>query len=214
MPIELDYKPGMCTLMGGRQLEHFSNRVYEAAAHRVVSYGPGQLKLGESPPSKTKELKESLQRFKQNPKSTAKAIFKKFRNNSSHSKAESTIPNRTVRKESKEGNPYRYSIVFVLRADSDVPMNYASLSSKVCGDVTYRDTDPSTPKTAGELFDRIRKAHFNVNTYVDEREKQKQELAQKKDKHTQAADHTLANQHPLITADEDFEPPPHPPPGR
>ncbi|KAE9992282.1 hypothetical protein EG327_009543 [Venturia inaequalis] len=160
IPIETIFKPGMCTIMAGRQLEDFSNHIFEAAAHRVVSYGPKQPKLGTTP-SKTKEfLKPLLGRFNrfQKPK-------------------------------------YRYSIVFILRADKSVKLDYEALSSPVTGDVTSK---VDGPRTAGELFEKIRKAHFNVNTQVQDRERQKEQLkaVPKLDK----------------AEEEEFEPPPYPPP--
>jgi hypothetical protein len=194
IPIETGYTTGMCTLMAGRQLEHFSNKIYEAAPHRVVSYGPNQPMIGgtHTPPSKTKKI---LDKFRRKPKEQPPA--------------------------------YRYSIVFVLRADSDVRLNYSLLSGSVCGDVTWRAGE-GAPETAGELFERIRKAHFNVNTHVDKREKQKQKLTeiQKHEEsmkegvkkyqaaHADESNRKIERQHPLIRSSEDFDfaPPPHPPP--
>lgn len=160
IPLETGFNPGMCTIMAGRQLEHFSNHIYEAAAHRVVSYGPKQPKLGATP-SKAKELLGSLL-----------GRFDRFRK-----------------------PKYRYSIVFILRADKAVTIDYESLSSPVTGDVTSK---ADGPRTAGELFEKIRKAHFNVNTQVQVRERQKEQLKSV----------------PKIgkAEEEEFKPPPHPPP--
>jgi hypothetical protein len=186
-PIETRYQPGMCTLMAGRQLEHFSNKVYEAARHRVMSYGPQQPEIGACDTPRSK-MKKAFDKLRKTPKTLAK---------------------------------YRYSIVFVLRADRDVQIDYKDLSSAVCGDVTWRG-GKGAPQTAGELFDRIRKAHFNVNTHVDEREKQKQELTEKKhaEEGVNKCDiaygdeirRTTAKQHRIVRYSEEFEPPPHPPP--
>jgi hypothetical protein len=67
---------------------------------------------------------------------------------------------------------YRYSIVFVLRAHEAVPVNYSILESP---GLTFDENDKEA-KTAGELFRRIRKAHYNINTGISERDKQKQKL--------------------------------------
>ena len=219
MPVERSYRKGMCTLMGGRQLEHFSNNVYEAAAHRVVSYGPDELKLDES-------LGDPPISYRKEIKSMTKAIVKKFK----RKPTADTIP----KSPKKPTNAYRYSMVFVLRADRDVQLNYASISSPVCGDVTYKAEKKGAPTTAGELFDNIRKAHFNVNTQVEEREKQKQELTVQKNHAGVEEQAERARAHgvgqsditngiarvvaPITRSCEDneddteFSPPPHPPP--
>lgn len=163
IPIETSFKPGMCTIMAGRQLEHLSNHSYEAAAHRVVSYGPKQPKLG-STPSKAKELLQPLL-----------GRFNRF-----------------------QKPKYRYSIVFILRADKSVKIDYEALSSPVTGDVA---TKTDGPRTAGELFEKIRKAHFNVNTQVQDRDRQKEQL-KAMPKMNKAEE------------EEVFEPPPHPPPAK
>ncbi|QDS77593.1 hypothetical protein FKW77_001815 [Venturia effusa] len=164
LPIETSFKPGMCTIMAGRQLEHFTNHIYEAAAHRVVSYGPQQPKLG-AHPSKMKQILRSalspLDRL-QKPK-------------------------------------YRFSIVFILRADRSVPIDYEALSGPVTGDVGL---EREGPRTAGELFEVIRRAHFNVNTQVKDRERQKEQL-KKVPRVGQDGEETV-----------EFEPPAHPPPGK
>lgn len=162
IPLETSFKPGMCTIMAGRQLEHFSNHIYEAAAHRVVSYGPRQPKLGTTP-SMAKELVASLL-----------CQFKHF-----------------------QRPKYRYSIVFILRADESITIDYEALSSPVTGDIALK---ADGPKTAGELFEKIRKAHFNVNTQVQDRERQKEQLK--------------AVPKMGKAEEEEFEPPPHPPPNK
>ncbi|TID17992.1 hypothetical protein E2P81_ATG10961 [Venturia nashicola] len=161
LPVEASFKPGMCTIMAGRQLEYFSNHIYEAAAHRVVSYGPRQPKLGVHPSIGKEVLKTLLSRFNrvQKPK-------------------------------------YRYSLVFILRTDKSVTIDYGTLSSPVAGDMTLK---ADGPRTAGELLEKIRKAHFNVNTQVRDREAQKEKL-----KAVPKLDKTEDK--------EEFEPPPHSPP--
>jgi hypothetical protein len=67
---------------------------------------------------------------------------------------------------------YRYSIVFVLRAHEDVEVDYRLLESP---GFTF-DPKDMTAKTAGELFARIRKAHYNVNIGHEQREEQKRKL--------------------------------------
>jgi hypothetical protein len=67
---------------------------------------------------------------------------------------------------------YRYSIVFVLRAHESVPVDYSLLESP---GYVFDDKDKEA-RTAGELFRRIRKAHFNINTGIKERDEQKRKL--------------------------------------
>lgn len=188
LPIEFGYQWGMCTLMVGRQLEHFSNRVCEAAKHQVLSYGPKQRGLREKGPSKIMEFCYRIcARF-------TKPI----------TKAENQTPK------------YRYAVVFVLRADKDVPLDYELLSSPVCGDNTHKAADG--PKTAGELFTRIRKEHFNVNTQVRERERQKQLLAMPEVRDSKATIKTdnearvMAKNEAQLEEEVKYNPPPHPPP--
>lgn len=73
---------------------------------------------------------------------------------------------------------YRYSIVFVLRAHSPVPVNTDQLTTKITGSFP----NPLNGITAGQLYKAIHQAHFNINTGIEERNKQKKLLAAKKEK--------------------------------
>jgi isopenicillin N synthase-like dioxygenase len=74
---------------------------------------------------------------------------------------------------------YRHSLVFILRAHRDVPIDYTALTSRITG---AHPADRVNGETAGQLFDRIRGAHFNVNTTQEERLEQKRKLAESKQK--------------------------------
>jgi hypothetical protein len=87
--------------------------------------------------------------------------LRQLRNRLSFSK-----PNKPVKEK------YRYSIVFVLRAHEAVPVNYSLLESP---GYSFNESDKEA-QTAGELFRRIRKAHFNINTSLTERDEQKRKL--------------------------------------
>lgn len=67
---------------------------------------------------------------------------------------------------------YRYSIVFVLRAHERVPVDYTMLESP---GLLFEEKDKEA-KTAGELFKRIKKAHYNVNIGHELREEQKRRI--------------------------------------
>ncbi|KAF2004205.1 hypothetical protein P154DRAFT_552105 [Amniculicola lignicola CBS 123094] len=71
---------------------------------------------------------------------------------------------------------YRFSIVFVLRAHEPVVVNSSELETKITGKwaVPIRDV------TAGEMYDEIKSAHFNINIGVQEREAQRRKLDEKK----------------------------------
>ncbi len=71
---------------------------------------------------------------------------------------------------------YRYSIVFVLRAHSPIPVNTDNLTSSITGE--FRK--PRRETTAGDLFRDIHKAHFNINTGLQERNEQREKLAREK----------------------------------
>lgn len=75
-----------------------------------------------------------------------------------------------------EGKNYRYSIVFVLRAHSPVLVNTDHLTTPVTGE----HRDPIRDVTARELFRGIQSKHFNINTGLDERNEQRQKLAEKR----------------------------------
>ncbi|KAF2416428.1 Clavaminate synthase-like protein [Tothia fuscella] len=83
---------------------------------------------------------------------------------------------------STKGQPvekHRHSLVFILRAAQDVRIDYTALTSEITGP---HPPDRVNGETAGELFARIRKAHFNVNTTQKERLEQKKKLAVSKEK--------------------------------
>jgi hypothetical protein len=72
--------------------------------------------------------------------------------------------------------PYRYSIVFVLRAHSPIPVNTDTLTTAVTG----KFLRPLKGMTAGELFRNIQAGHFNINAGMEERDEQKRKLAERK----------------------------------
>jgi isopenicillin N synthase-like dioxygenase len=74
---------------------------------------------------------------------------------------------------------YRHSLVFILRAHRDVKIDYSALTSRITGP---HPPDRVNGETAGQLFERIRRAHFNVNTTHEERLEQKRKLAEEKEK--------------------------------
>jgi hypothetical protein len=69
-------------------------------------------------------------------------------------------------------------MVFVLRADEHVTIDYKSLSSAVTGwDMQKAVEKGKRRETRPDmLFERIRKAHYNINTHRPIREKQKKAL--------------------------------------
>ncbi|KIW04766.1 uncharacterized protein PV09_03957 [Verruconis gallopava] len=67
---------------------------------------------------------------------------------------------------------YRYSIVFVLRAHEPVHIDYPLLESP---GFSFEDEDQNI-RTAGELFQRLKRAHFNINIGIKEREQQKKKI--------------------------------------
>lgn len=71
---------------------------------------------------------------------------------------------------------YRYSIVFVLRAHSPVPVDTDKLTTTITGDFKT----PMRNIVAGDLFRDIRNSHYNINTTIEKRNEQRQKLAQKK----------------------------------
>ncbi|KAE9378036.1 Clavaminate synthase-like protein [Stipitochalara longipes BDJ] len=71
---------------------------------------------------------------------------------------------------------YRYSIVFVLRAHTPVPVNTDELTTPLTGIFSR----PLKDITAGELLRNIQAAHFNINAGIEERDEQKRKLAEKK----------------------------------
>ena len=72
---------------------------------------------------------------------------------------------------------YRFSIVFVLRAHEPVLINSDELETTVTG--TW--TEPEYNITAGELYAKIRGAHFNINISIEDREKQREKVRRAKE---------------------------------
>lgn len=77
--------------------------------------------------------------------------------------------------EAKNSVKYRYSMVFVLRAHSPVAVDTDRLTT----DITGVFEKPLKNMTAGEMFNKICTAHFNINTHVEEREAQRRKLAER-----------------------------------
>jgi isopenicillin N synthase-like dioxygenase len=73
---------------------------------------------------------------------------------------------------------YRFSIVFVLRAHEPVAINSSDLETAI----TEQWPQPVQGMTAGELYAKIRGAHFNINIDMDEREKQRRKVREAKEK--------------------------------
>lgn len=71
-----------------------------------------------------------------------------------------------------EGKRYRFSIVFVLRAHEPVVIDSAELETSVTG----AWVEPVKDLTAGQLYAKIRGAHFNINISQDERSKQRENV--------------------------------------
>ena len=75
------------------------------------------------------------------------------------------------------GKKYRYSIVFVLRAHEPVFIDSEELETRVTG----KWTEPVRGLTAGELYAKIRGAHFNINISHEERERQRANVRRQKE---------------------------------
>lgn len=75
-----------------------------------------------------------------------------------------------------EKNAYRHSIVVVLRAHEDTIIRSEALET----DVTGKWAQPMDGETAGELYEMIKRQHFNINVDVEEREAQRRRLQEKK----------------------------------
>ncbi|RFU34815.1 hypothetical protein B7463_g1561, partial [Scytalidium lignicola] len=71
---------------------------------------------------------------------------------------------------------YRYSIVFVLRAHSPVPIDTDDLTTSITGPFPRSIKG----KTARDLFRHIHRTAFNINAPVQEREEQRRKMASKK----------------------------------
>ena len=77
-----------------------------------------------------------------------------------------------------EPRQYRHSIVFVLRAYEPAIVNSDFLETTITGKWAL----PVRNVTAGKMYDEIRRAHFNINTDLKEREEQRRKLAAEKKK--------------------------------
>ncbi|RDL37959.1 uncharacterized protein BP5553_05392 [Venustampulla echinocandica] len=97
----------------------------------------------------------------------------------SYGDAEARVPGASTNSQG-----YRYSIVFVLRAHSPVPVNTDELTTSITGQFQA----PLKGVTAHELYKEIHASVFNINIGVEERNRQKQKLAEMK---TQAVSPTL-----------------------
>lgn len=78
---------------------------------------------------------------------------------------------------------YRFSIVFVLRAHSPVPVNTDYLTTAITGEFKK----PLRNIIAGDLFRDIRNSHYNINTTIEQRNQQRQKLAEMKQQQLSAA---------------------------
>ena len=70
----------------------------------------------------------------------------------------------------------RYSIVFVLRAHSPVMIDTDELETPIM----QKFMRPLKDVSAGEVFSNIKAAHYNINAAAEERDRQRQKLAEKK----------------------------------
>ncbi|PVH93301.1 hypothetical protein DM02DRAFT_541826 [Periconia macrospinosa] len=73
---------------------------------------------------------------------------------------------------------YRHSIVFVLRAHEPVPLDSRDLESAITG--KWDDQSFKGNVTAGEVYERIRNAHYNINIGKEERERQKRGVEERR----------------------------------
>jgi hypothetical protein len=73
---------------------------------------------------------------------------------------------------------YRHSIVFVLRAYEPAIVNSDLLETAVTG----KWAQPVRDVSAGKMYDEIRRAHFNINTDLKERNEQRRKIAAEKRK--------------------------------
>lgn len=86
----------------------------------------------------------------------------------------SPSPSPPSQPSSQKGPKYRYSIVFVLRAHDQVTINTDNLTTSITSDFQT----PIKGITAGQMFEQIKSSHFNINTNVEERDKQKKNIAE------------------------------------
>lgn len=95
-------------------------------------------------------------------------------------------------KESTESSTrnYRFSIVFVLRAHSTIPVNSDNLTTPITGEFKT----PLRDMVAGDLFKDLRNSHYNINTGIEQRKAQRQKLAEIKQQQDLAASIETANE--------------------
>jgi isopenicillin N synthase-like dioxygenase len=84
---------------------------------------------------------------------------------------------------------YRFSVVFVLRAHYDEIIHIKSLSSPITGE----NQMVKDGESAKQFFTDLRSSHYNINTNLKDREKQKSHIRQKRDPETPPAEGTAAN---------------------
>jgi hypothetical protein len=99
-------------------------------------------------------------------------------------------------KSSKPLRSYRFSIVFVLRSHSPVPVDTDALTTSITGKYEH----PLRNIVAGELFRTIQSAHFNINTQIQEREEQRQRLAGMKKQQDPSVDPSVPSETQMETA--------------
>ncbi|CAG8981106.1 hypothetical protein HYALB_00012627 [Hymenoscyphus albidus] len=92
-----------------------------------------------------------------------------------------SYPNPNLDPQSSITPRYRYSIVFVLLAHEPVPVNTDQLTTKITGPFAN-----PVSGTAGKLYREIHRAHFNINTAIEERNRQREVLAARKEMEEQA----------------------------
>ena len=150
LPIEKTFTSPTATVMVGRELEYLSNGIYQAGGHRVLAYGTDSPR---SPPSKSEE---------------------------GYTPPAGPPPGWT-----STTPKYRFSIVFVMRAHWPVPIDLDTLTTPITGPfqplnlTKNQQTVSRRTFTAGDLFFKVKGSHFNINTNIKERDKQKRDLATK-----------------------------------
>ncbi|EJU05339.1 hypothetical protein DACRYDRAFT_29558, partial [Dacryopinax primogenitus] len=71
-----------------------------------------------------------------------------------------------------DDSPYRFSLVYALRAHHPVQVDTDRLTTSITGTFTR----PLAALTAGELYSQISNAHFNINADMAQRRKQEERL--------------------------------------
>lgn len=88
------------------------------------------------------------------------------------------LPSPVQELEEGEKKRYRHSVVFVLRAHVRVVVESKELETSITG----KWAEPVSGVTAGKMYEDIRSKHFNINIGMEEREKQRRNIAQGKGK--------------------------------